>query len=87
MPSSMPTTYTTGNSSPLAEWMVIMVTQSSPFSMLSRSVYRAISFRKPERVASSGCCSRKPRMLDFSSCTFSMRPRLSMSFFSSRART
>ena len=63
------------------------VTQSSPPSMESRSVYRAISFRKPERVGSSGSCSRKPAMLDFSSCTFSSRPRLSMSFFSSSART
>ena len=71
----------------MAEWIVIMVTQSSPASTLSRSVYRAISFKKPERVASSGSCSRKPRMLDLSSWTFSIRPRLSMSFFSSRART
>ena len=67
--------------------MVIMVTQLSSASTLSRSVYKAISFRNPDRVASSGSCSKKPRMLDFNSCTFSMRPRLSMSFFSSSART
>ena len=67
--------------------LVIMVTHSSLFSTLSRSVYSAISLRKPARVASSGSRSRKPRMLDFNSWTFSMRPRLSRSFFSSRAFT
>ena len=66
--------------------MVIMVTQLSPSARLSRSVYKAISSRNPERLGSvPSAFSRYVRMLDFSSCTFSSRPRLSTSSFSRRA--
>ena len=62
--------------------MVISVTQLSPASWLSRSVYRATSSRKPDRVGFSGSFSRKAWILELSSSTFSRRPRLSISFFS-----
>ena len=78
----MPTTNTSGNSKPLALCMVIITTQLSLSSALSRSVYSATSSRKPDRLGSSGWLSRKAWMLEVNSCTFSSRPRLSMSFFS-----
>ena len=42
-----------------------MVTQSSLASTLSRSVYRAISFRKPDRVASSGLLLQEAQDVGF----------------------
>ena len=52
-PSSKPTRNTWGNSRPLAECMVIITTASSPSLYCSKSVYRAISSRNPERLGST----------------------------------
>ena len=76
----MPTTNTTGNSSPLAACMVIITTASSSGLWLSRSVYRAISSKKPARDGSPSALSRYPWMEVSSSRTFSSRVRLSTSF-------
>ena len=63
--------------------MVMRDTQLSLSTESSRSVYNATLSRKPAREAISGSPSRKPMILERSSCTFSIRPRLSISFFSS----
>ena len=83
MPSSTPTTKTTGNSRPLAECMVIMTTQSSLGVV---AVQVGVQGDLVQEAGQGGLLRRSPdsRMMEVSSSwTFSSRARSSTVFFSS----